>query len=475
MSSPDRRASDALKAVDSLLAASRGEHPVGGRPLANLAAAMAIEYSGADRGALLIAREKGLVPVLALDRTLEKTPAAAGLSEVPAVLEAASGRRLVAAGRQVAAPISIRGQLRGVLYLERDSDPLEAGSAELAAAVADRISTLLFSADLVEEVSRRTGEMETLESLSAALAAGRLSAANLDRALEAVIAYTSSPDVLLGLIDRRGGVRTLRVAGREPESLRALGDRIVEGLAQGDARPHPELLGEPCLFEVLWADLIPAERPERGRRPAGFLAARRPAGAPYRKEDRTFFAALAHLLSGALARIDYFHRASEDPLTETGSRLALQIRLAEAEAATLKAGKPFSVVLVDVDRFKEINDRHGHLVGDAVLQEVAALLRSRLRAQDSVARYGGDEFVLILPLTESEEAAHLAGELRKLAGERKFSDHQLSISLSMGVATFSVEAEDLREILRRADEALYQSKSAGRNRVTISPKVELDR
>ncbi len=475
MSPPERRAADALKAVDSLLAASRGEQPVGGRPLANLAAAMAIEYSGADRGALLIASGQGLAATLALDRTLEKTPAAGGLTQIPAVLEAASTRRLVEAGRQVAAPISVRGQLRGVLYLERDSEPLEAGTAELAAAVADRISTLIFSADLVEEVSRRTGEMETLESLSAALAAGRLSGENLDRALEAVVSYTSSPDVLLGLIDRRGGVRTLRVAGREPESLRALGDRIVDGLTRGDARPHPELLGEPCLFEILWADLMPSERPERARRPAGFLAARRPAGTTYSKEDRTFFGALAHLLSGALARLDYFHRASEDPLTETGSRLALQIRLAEAEAATLKAGKPFSVVLVDVDHFKEINDRHGHLLGDAVLQEVAALLRSRLRAQDSVARYGGDEFVLILPLTESEEAAHLAGELRQLAGEREFTDRRLSISLSMGVATFTVEAGGLSEILRRADEALYQSKSAGRNRVTISPQIELDR
>ncbi len=470
MSPPERRASDALKAVDSLLAASRADHSVGGRPLANLAAAMAIEYSGADRGALLIRGEKGLIPVLSLDRTLRKTPAGAGLAEEPEVRQAMSTRRLVAAGGRIAAPISVGARLRGILYLESDSGEPEPGTIELATAVADRISTLLFSADLVDEVSRRTGEMETLETLSAVLAAGRLSGEYLDRALQAVVGYTSSPDVLLGLIDRRGGLRTLRVAGPEPEALRALGDRIVDGLTQGDHRPHPELLGEPCLFEILWADLVPAERPERVRRPAGFLAARRPAGAPYRKEDLTFFRALAHLLSGALARIDYFHRASEDPLTETGSRLALQIRLAEAEAATLKTGKPFSIVLVDIDRFKEINDRYGHLTGDAVLQEVAALLRSRLRAQDSVARYGGDEFVLILPLTESEEAAHLAGELCELARDRKLTDRGLSISLSMGVATFTVEAESLSEILRRADEALYQSKSAGRDRVTTSSK-----
>jgi diguanylate cyclase (GGDEF)-like protein len=127
-----------------------------------------------------------------------------------------------------------------------------------------------------------------------------------------------------------------------------------------------------------------------------------------------------------------------------------------------------SVLMLDIDHFKNINDELGHLAGDAVLREVARLLREGLRSVDSVGRYGGEEFVLILPQTRHEEARQTAERLRHLIEQHPFrtGDQLTRITVSLGVATFPSEHIDsAASLLREADEALYRAKELGRNRV----------
>jgi diguanylate cyclase (GGDEF)-like protein len=132
-------------------------------------------------------------------------------------------------------------------------------------------------------------------------------------------------------------------------------------------------------------------------------------------------------------------------------------------------GQTFSVVMVDIDHFKQVNDVHGHLGGDAVLREVALVLQRTLRACDLCARYGGEEFMLLLEQTRAEEARICAERLRSLVQQHRFADFGagFSATVSLGVAEFAA-GERLDECIARADAALYRAKRAGRNRVEVA-------
>jgi len=124
--------------------------------------------------------------------------------------------------------------------------------------------------------------------------------------------------------------------------------------------------------------------------------------------------------------------------------------------------------MVDADHFKRINDEHGHPAGDAVLREMAQLLRETLRTTDSLGRYGGEEFVAVLPHTGPEEARQTAERIRYQVQQHRFhaGESEVRLSVSVGMATCPLPGVDSPEaLLREADKALYRAKEAGRNRV----------
>ncbi len=133
-----------------------------------------------------------------------------------------------------------------------------------------------------------------------------------------------------------------------------------------------------------------------------------------------------------------------------------------------RSGKAFSVVLADVDNFKQFNDRYGHSCGDHVLKRVGALLRERIRDVDRVARWGGEEFILLLPETETEGAAVLAEKLREAVAASlfEFDGERLGITMTFGIAAHR-KGEPLDACIARADTALYHGKERGRNKVMI--------
>lgn len=127
---------------------------------------------------------------------------------------------------------------------------------------------------------------------------------------------------------------------------------------------------------------------------------------------------------------------------------------------------PFSISVVDVDFFKKVNDSHGHLVGDEVLRHVAYQLRDHIRHPDIVGRYGGEEFLILLPNTEATEAAEQAARLCKSVREAQFpvGGHDLRVTVSIGVAQFQPGVDTWDTLLNRADTAMYEAKKQGRDR-----------
>lgn len=164
-------------------------------------------------------------------------------------------------------------------------------------------------------------------------------------------------------------------------------------------------------------------------------------------------------------------QADRDGLTKIGNRRSFEVRLADEAARHGRYDQPLSLILVDLDHFKHVNDTYGHPAGDEVLRDMAALLGEGLRSSDYPARYGGEEFAIILPHTSREQAALLAERLRQRVLERGFrvgtSKTPLTITVSAGVASLAPGASS-QDLVLLADQALYMAKNAGRNRVVLA-------
>jgi diguanylate cyclase (GGDEF)-like protein len=159
-------------------------------------------------------------------------------------------------------------------------------------------------------------------------------------------------------------------------------------------------------------------------------------------------------------------QADRDPLTGLFNRRYLEPVLERELARCERANLPLTVMLVDVDHFKRVNDHYGHPAGDAVLRALAELLRSTVRASDVACRFGGEEFLLLLPEMPSEAAAGCAERLRARweASEVRAGKHAIASTLSIGLATYPGRADTPESLVKAADLALYDAKRTGRNR-----------
>jgi two-component system cell cycle response regulator len=162
-----------------------------------------------------------------------------------------------------------------------------------------------------------------------------------------------------------------------------------------------------------------------------------------------------------------------DELTGVYSRRAGMERLREEFARAHRNQKVFSVAMVDIDHFKRINDTYGHLAGDSVLREVAGVLKSQLRSCDVVLRYGGEEFMIIMPDTDKDQALRPLERLGKKLSDIEIpvNDTKVKVSVSIGVTSTYSGGEDLMETIKRADQALYDAKRNGRNQVVFGDPI----
>jgi diguanylate cyclase (GGDEF)-like protein len=158
--------------------------------------------------------------------------------------------------------------------------------------------------------------------------------------------------------------------------------------------------------------------------------------------------------------------ATRDPLTGAGNRRGLDAKLAEIVNLHQRSGTPASLVLLDLDHFKQVNDVHGHAAGDRILKGITDIINLRIRVTDSLYRIGGEEFVVVLEGADLRHAAHLAEQLRTLVDANELVSDP-SVTISLGVAELK-RGESPNDWLHRADEALYKAKEAGRNATSIS-------
>lgn len=165
--------------------------------------------------------------------------------------------------------------------------------------------------------------------------------------------------------------------------------------------------------------------------------------------------------------------ATHDPLTGLFNRRQFERQLKDEMARSQRYHHPLSLLWLDVDHFKSINDRYGHLAGDMVLRELSKLLQSSVRTVDYVARYGGEELTVILPEVDESEALEMAERLRRLVEAYKItvSTHKrVSVTVSIGAATSPKHGREVTTLTKRADEAMYQAKRSGRNRVVVAAR-----
>jgi diguanylate cyclase (GGDEF)-like protein len=154
-----------------------------------------------------------------------------------------------------------------------------------------------------------------------------------------------------------------------------------------------------------------------------------------------------------------------DPLTGIANRRYLDQRLEQELQRSQRYGDRFSIIMTDLDYFKRINDKYGHNTGDAVLVQFAKVLNDTVRSSDFVARFGGEEFVILLPDTDQQGAAELAERMRQDVAQYEFPGVPEMVTASFGVTTVT-QAQAGVEVLKKVDEALYSSKKQGRNRIT---------
>ena len=161
--------------------------------------------------------------------------------------------------------------------------------------------------------------------------------------------------------------------------------------------------------------------------------------------------------------------AITDALTGLHNRRYMETHLSSLAEQAASRGKPLSVLVLDIDFFKSINDGHGHDAGDDVLREFALRIRKSIRNIDLACRYGGEEFVVVMPETDMAVATMVAERLRRRIASEPFAIQQgsnhLNVTISVGIAAMNAPNETAAAILKRADQALYRAKRDGRNRV----------
>lgn len=199
-------------------------------------------------------------------------------------------------------------------------------------------------------------------------------------------------------------------------------------------------------------------------------------GEVFSEDDLQILLSFAYYASIALERGEYYRMTEDlkkisvtDSLTELFNRRYFQERLFEEMERSRRHNEPFSILMIDIDDFKAINDRYGHLVGDEVLKKVAQTVRDAVRSIDVAARFGGEEFSAVLPYTAKAASYVIAERIRRSVGDIRFIGGAVPpgqlLSVSIGIAEFPSDAGSIEELISKADKAMYCAKAGGKNKI----------
>ncbi|MDO8729604.1 MAG: GGDEF domain-containing protein [Candidatus Omnitrophota bacterium] len=196
------------------------------------------------------------------------------------------------------------------------------------------------------------------------------------------------------------------------------------------------------------------------------------AGTDFQARDR--WAIVSGQLALGLQRVALYGQvqksATHDGLTGLLVRRTFRERLQEEAERSVRRSVPMTFLMVDLDRFKQVNDTYGHLVGDVVLREVANLIRGSVREMDLVARYGGEEFGVLLPEADRDLGFQIAERIRRTieSAPIRAYDEEIHMTVSVGVALCPAQTSDAEELVEKADQAMYRAKETGRNKTVLA-------
>ncbi len=358
-------------------------------------------------------------------------------------------------------------------------------------------------ADLLGRARRLQASNEALERANREIEARLAEVYFMHEFVKALVAYRRVDDVSSVVVDACAGI-----LGADAAAVYLLDrDRWVLRLAQSQGRPAdavtPEIgLADPLLgrafsegtaLEEVAGPGAPA--PSRwlvgasarvstqaaialraGGEPIGVLvlgwSAKRDLEASEVERLRVMADQSALSLQNALLHAELEQLSVTDRLTELFNQGYLRQRLEQELGRAERFGHPLSVIMLDIDDFKALNDRYGHLVGDEVLKAVSVLIRQNLREMDVAARYGGEEFVVLVPETPAEGARAVAERIRQSVAAHVFlrdeAGTDVHTTVSVGVAAFPGSGRSVESLIHAADEAMYLAKRAGKDRVVVS-------
>jgi diguanylate cyclase (GGDEF)-like protein len=316
-------------------------------------------------------------------------------------------------------------------------------------------------------------------------------------AISGTVAQGVGLDALIGLISRetlglvradscsimlfdeaRAELLCRAACGLSPEEMQLITFRVGEGVA-GWVAQH----GEAARIEDVLLDARFVRKPGQSLSirsllcvplkvrdmVVGVVTVTRATPEPFTAEDQEILSFLANAVVLDVENARLYRLSVTDPLTKACNRQYLREKLPDELERARRFRHPVTVVMFDVDHFKNLNDTFGHAAGDDVLRGIALLARETVRDVDTVARYGGEEFVLVLPNTDAKGGHSIAERLREAIARTPFphGEELLHVTASFGVAALAGEVREETELMRRADEALYQAKRRGRNRTEV--------
>lgn len=400
-------------------------------------------------------------------------------------------------GSFLAVPMHEQGHVVGVLAVDRAAtSAFSARDEELLVAVAREVERVLESERLFVAMDSVKFEQERLYEAFTLLAEGLTVEKFAERLLDAVARIKRSDFSAVTLFDADAHVHTIVAArkgdGTVPSTLTGAsftsrdGGLVESALKNGHALPYVPLSQQPTreklsLFgrlahpELQSVKVFPLA--ERGAPIGALVVGSTIAGHELtREEERIFDVVTAHAavsLSNARMYATMETMATTDGMTGLVNHRRFKELLTEALARAARFTRRVSVVMVDADHFKSINDTWGHPVGDLVLKRIASILKAEARRTDVVARYGGEEFIVVLDETDPQGAELVAERIRERI-EREVIEGEFGrvrVTASLGVATWPDNAGAMDDLLEAADQALYEAKRKGRNRVVLSRAV----
>ena len=378
----------------------------------------------------------------------------------------------------IAAPIFMGSKASGIMVaMNPDREfVFEQRDLDVLVTAAGQVSVAVENARLFADEQRRSRQLAFLNNISRTAISSDDPVHMLTEIASEIQKNFSFDHIGIGLLDR--GTKEVEIKAEAGATAHAMGKRIAlgTGILGRVARTGERALVQNALPGNL-TSILPDARAvlcipiTYGESLLGVLNVESRNENAFSPQDVLILNTLADLLATALHNAFVFQKLQQQSITDGLTGIKTRRFFWEALSAEWKrasrSGRPFSVVLIDLDKFKEVNDSMGHFEGDLVLARVGRLLEQKSRQSNVVARYGGDEFIVLMPETGSEQAQVLAERLRQwLASDPMLAEHH--ITGSFGVASFPMHGFSIEDIIRVADAGMYVSKRSGGNLVSTA-------